>query len=360
MRLRIAEHEEDFRRISHFRKTFQYHGADSLRRSMEPEYYQWKCGGSPAVGRGFLFFMEEAGQVVATISVCPKPLRVGGLDLRGAELCDGFTSPDHQHRGLFTQLVRESCAESERSGIQLLYGTPDVRTSLAPLVRKCGFVEVTGTRIRYAVLPVRPRELIADRWRWRPAALAAAGAGGAALALLNAPWIPFGRRYEVEFHDRLPDRLLAFAASCRAAGATGVDRHEDYLRWRYVRNPDPYLFIGLRDRAGHDAALAVCKEGRKGGTGVLYVADLFFSPQAGPAGMAGLLQAVRHRAQAAGMDLVALWNPFPGSGRRLVPWLSGFLPYRRIQLILHRNRLAEDLGVTGTTWDLSMGDSDNI
>lgn len=360
MKLRIAETDEDFSRISRFRKTFAYHGSDSIRRSMEPEYYRWKCGGTPGTGRGFLFFMEENDRILATISVCPKPVTIRGRLVRGAELCDGFTDPDYQRRGLFTGLVKESCQEAERQGIELIYGTPDVRTSLAPLVRKCNFGEVQNTRIRYAVRFVHARHVaggLRPRWLTPPVTLGLRLVAGS----INLPWTLLGRKYRMTNDELHPDRLVAFAASCQPATPfTGLIRHEEYLRWRYLQNPDRYQFIALLNGDESVAGVAVWKPGYKGDTRIHYLADLFISPTAGFDAMIRLLLASRTVAATDDADISAMWNPVPGKGRGILPWLMGFVPYRRIPLIVHKNQLVSELRVLDHTWDLSMGDTDNI
>jgi hypothetical protein len=66
----------DFVRISEFRRKFQLTENASQRRSIGPEYFEWKLLRNP-VQRGDIFVVEDEGRIIAQLGVTPKWLKVG-------------------------------------------------------------------------------------------------------------------------------------------------------------------------------------------------------------------------------------------------------------------------------------------
>jgi GNAT superfamily N-acetyltransferase len=117
--LRRITRPHEFQAASALRAQF----GTSARRAISPDYYEWKYS-SP---RSALFGWHTGQTPVAMLGVCCKPGLTTSQSPSLFELCDAFTSPAFQGRGLFRQLV-QACLDylGALDAPAILYGTPNV------------------------------------------------------------------------------------------------------------------------------------------------------------------------------------------------------------------------------------------
>jgi GNAT superfamily N-acetyltransferase len=232
---RLAE-PKDIAAVSRFRTTlFEY---DPGWRSRGPEYYRWKYFENP-YSNGELWITEYGGQIVGMIGMTPKHMILGNKPVSGAEIGDTFTHPDFQRKGIFTRLLRLSDRSIKDKGIDFIYGTPNA-LALPGYIRKHNYV----------IAPLKTVNLmkVLDARKLFGVPLV----GAVFNTVLKLVW----RRGVVEkkianitidvalkFPPLVNDLWQAVSEDYSVA----IIRNRQYLTWRYVTSPDPYLILVAHD-----------------------------------------------------------------------------------------------------------------
>lgn len=138
--------ESYLKKASDFLQGYLPKGADP---NWSPEYFRWKLEKNPA-GRGFMTCaVSSEGDVVGVTSITPKKLWYENRVITAAEIGDTYTHPlflkngrfkraakrdpipgkdvkeDYFDKSIFGRLVKETRERAERSGIRIIYGTPN-------------------------------------------------------------------------------------------------------------------------------------------------------------------------------------------------------------------------------------------
>jgi len=130
-------------KVADFLRSFLPEGADPV---WSPEYFKWKLHQNPA-GRGFLTCAVSGGEIVGTASITPKRIWYNGRVVVGGETGDTYSHPgfrkkkkDSNHineprspisraeyfkKSIFGRLVHDNTLRAFRSGMQIIYGTPN-------------------------------------------------------------------------------------------------------------------------------------------------------------------------------------------------------------------------------------------
>ena|SRR3989338_1212224 len=137
--------EEFIQKTVGFLQSYLPKGADP---NWSPEYFRWKLEKNPA-GKGFLTCAVSEGQVVGVTSITLKNVWYRGSMRKAAEIGDTYTHPaflrkdrikregnrkpengrnakgDYFEKSIFGRLVKETRERALKSGIQIIYGTPN-------------------------------------------------------------------------------------------------------------------------------------------------------------------------------------------------------------------------------------------
>lgn len=312
---------EDAPALSRFSKTFLDPRHPSLRRSQEPEYYLWRNDLNP-FGRGSIALAEENGRLVGCFALTPKRIRLHGESLLGAEIDDAFVSREFQGQGIFRTLADMILEEARQKGIRLLYGTPNP-ISYPVFRHKLGFSELPHCRVQMVLGYCCP-----------------------------FPWK--SRRYRREGVDTeknaptLLSSLMAEEKSVQAQDILEIVHDEEYLRWRFIANPDSYHFS-----ADH----LVLKEGFWGHRKIGYLADQI-QGRGNRNEILNALQSARRYFHRRGISLMAAWVQ-----TAILDSISlaghGFIAVRKKPVVLRLLDPSTDFARI-TRVPFHMADSDNI
>jgi len=189
---------------------------------------------------------------------------------------DTATDPDHQGRGIFTQLTREALAELPDDGVSLVFNTPNEKS--LPGYLKMGWRELG--RVSVVVQPTSlrfPRVIATAR---RPA----------------GRWpLPTDAGDDPESAFADADGLAALLANQPPAQGLATRRSPAQLRWRYGLEALGYRVVRLGDTAAD--GLAVFRRRRRGDAVEGVVCDVL-APDGDPRAEADLLRRVRRAADA--------------------------------------------------------------
>jgi GNAT superfamily N-acetyltransferase len=246
-----------------------------------------------------------------------------GATVDAARAVDTATDPDHQGRGIFTQLTLEAIAELPADGVSFVFNTPNEKS--LPGYLKMGWREVG--RLAVAVQPTRvrfPRVIGTARrpaGRW-PLPTTAGAEPASAFADAGA--------------------IDALLASQPAARGLSTRRSAALLRWRYGLEPLGYRVVTLGTAAD---GLAVFRRRRRGEAVEGVVCDVV-APHGDPKAQSELLRRVRRAADA---DYLLRLDPRPVTRGPFVrlPRVGPVLACRAL-----RNASTPDL----SGWALTMGD----
>jgi GNAT superfamily N-acetyltransferase len=88
------------------------------------ERRKWWCFDNPCGGAFAVAIMGDA--IAATCYISGKYLNLNGSKYKVYEIGETFTSPEHQRRGLFSELVKLCTRYAFEQGATAIYGTPNV------------------------------------------------------------------------------------------------------------------------------------------------------------------------------------------------------------------------------------------
>jgi hypothetical protein len=188
---------------------------------------------------------DDDGRIVGHYTAYPMPYLTDGVPGRAGNAVDAAIAPSHQGRRLFTPLAEALYRGCAANGlpIAICYASNEVAMRG---VAKAGVHWMP--RLRTVVLAAN------DAWLGRRFHVPATVAGIARRAAFG-----LGRGPAADEVDRVPDGIDALWQHTVRAGPVrnGVDRGEQWWRWRYEQSPlGPYRYFALR-RGGRLTAAAV-------------------------------------------------------------------------------------------------------
>ncbi|HEX3053639.1 MAG TPA: GNAT family N-acetyltransferase [Aggregatilineaceae bacterium] len=348
---------DDMEAMSAFLKTFDDAGSMSLIRSLEPKYYAWKLFHNPR--RNGLAWLaidkEDTNAIVGTTTLVPKYLWCNQAEHLVAEIGDTFTSPAFQRQGIFSSLVKRTCANASELDIQLIYGTPNDQ-SLFGYEKKLNFKQIPNrvTRLMFPTLPKQATlALLGNRvYRRIP---------GFLFLNLYRSWYMRSRHapdIKVQEVTEFPPDVTNLYIRSREEFDVMIVRDQTHLTWRYVQNPDEYRILLASDNT-RLRGYAVWKQAPWHGQPVCHLVDYLVLPDDQRAYDA-LITHIIQQATAEKLALVNLWTM---QDSPYYHWLRqrGFLSIRHIPVIVYcAAPLAKQLLEQLNRWHFTMADADVI
>jgi GNAT superfamily N-acetyltransferase len=249
----------------------------------------WWCFDNPAGGA--FCIMRSGTTIAATSYLGGKRIRLGDAVIEGFEIGETATMPAHQRRGLFSKLVRASCAHASSALRGLIYGTPNSQST--PGYAKLGFAIVEDARSWLFLLP---------NLRFA----------------LPVPW-PRGRAVEIDGAQYVAETVTFPRLN---------DADEAYLNWRLVGAPMPYRFF--RYEVGGAVWHVAFRPGQLGRFATLICAEYFRDGARPPvADAAGVVRTItRGHFRARGHAAIQLHGPLPNGANINGLRLRGIVPHR--------------------------------
>lgn len=348
--------DEDFEKVSRLRKLFFEHAEEASRRSYEPDYYRWKIESNP-VQRGILHVADDAGRVVGMVSITPKPLYINGELTDGAELGDGFISPEYQRQGMFSVLLNETREEAIEKALDFIYGTPNEQA--LPGERKAGYEVIPGTQLYNLVRPLNM------------GAVLRAKINSSMLAKILGPWLHLGfkmfyrvkspqlEKQGVKFSlvSSFPEDINALWEKVVGNYDWIVERSKKYLDWRFVQNPDTYSIMLARN-SRNTIGYIVTKIGYWQNLKVGFLAD-FLVGEKSPEVFTELVLRSLKNFQQVRVDMVAGWAVDKGIYYNVLRRF-GFKRHKEVPIICYKTDLCAKIINQPGKWHFTMADSDNI
>jgi len=135
-------------------------------------------------------------------------------------------------------------------------------------------------------------------------------------------------------------------------------RNREYLRWRYVANPDNYSILIARSDSGEILGYMVTKLASSGDKKTGFLVDFLVTEDKPDVFRRLLVTAVGEYFKAR-VNLALVWA-IKGSMYDRILLRCGFIPYIDVPLSCYNNEIGSKV-VSGThKWHFTMGDTDNI
>lgn len=342
---------DDLGRIADLIRGMSSSSDDELRlRDKSAAYYRWMYYDNPA-GPAFGYLAEHGERIVSSFAVAPKVMQVGGRRVRAGKTMDMFTDPDYQGMGLIKGCADRVFAAAGEAGIEGWYVTPSPNSY--PIFKdRWGYREPFDLVYRARVLELEP-VLNAIR-----PGLGRLGGPfdwiGAKLPRRAAP-VPAGSSVtRLGRFDERADRLWDQVAPDYGIA---VVRDAEYLNWRYVRNPDDYVAIGLE--AGTDLrGIVVVKTTLRQGVTVGEIVDIV-GPAFDREVISALLRLAVAECRRLGAALVETWAIRKTWFDR--QYIRGGLAFRRARVpLLVSPDFSDPLTYDGDAWLLTQGDGNDV
>ena len=135
------------------------------------DHFKWKLGGSNPSGSGFMTVAIHNGAVIGVTTVTRKRLWDGEKEVAGAEIGDTYSHPEFRRKGhaeipygaedypggylnrsIFGRLVTETRERAEKSGISLIFGTPN-ENSMPGYINRLGFFHYNSHQNQVFIRP---------------------------------------------------------------------------------------------------------------------------------------------------------------------------------------------------------------
>ncbi len=368
-----------------FLSSFVPEGGDPV---WSAESFRWKLQRNPA-GLGFMLCVVLGDDVVGTNSITLKRVWCGGRELLAGEAGDIYVSPKvrptkrarsqpdegpdlrsakdaYIEKSLSGKLRHEDTVRALKSGVDLIYGTPNQAAMPGWL------------RLGYGVHPVEQTSLI------RPTAKALESARGLRFLFDNPVgrvlsavltgaercvesvhywyWVLFGKvkGYQIEELDGPTEELDALWEKCKDQAPFSLIRDRAYFRHRFFENPIGNYRVFRTLKNGDICGVMVTRTKRvASGKKYCYIADWLLECT-----HPGLCQV---------MLAHAIHNNYATDVSGFVTWTNELLPYLRVfrkfgfirssakvPVIFYPTRIGKELLDDRIVMDFTMASSDNI
>jgi predicted N-acetyltransferase YhbS len=287
-----------------------------------PELFRWKHLDNP-FGPSVMLVAENEDRVVGLRAFMRWRFTGGNGQVRAVRAVDTATHPDHQGRGIFSQLTRSALALLPEEGVDLVFNTPNAKSG--PGYLKLGWREVG--RLGVAVK------------------------GGRILRTRSAapPTIDAMPAREALADPRLSD-LLAHAE----IDASRLETRRDlaFLEWRYGAGPLDYRAV-LHEEGGDLRGVAFVRVRARGRLWQTSVADVLVESDDGSTAR----RLLRSASTSARTDLLVVRLPRGSTGSRAAA-RQGFIRFPggiRFVVNVLRSDVVPDPTSLGS-WALRLGD----
>lgn len=349
--------QEDLVRVSEFRKG--HFAFNPSVRCYESAYYRWKCFENP-FHPGEVWLSEDEGEIVGLYTCTPKRLKVLDNVIEGIEVGDSFTHPNFRRRGISTRLGTNARDSVLSRGFSFIYNIPS-GISWARDSTKLGYSEIPA-RILQMIKPVSRSIFQSDfrisrrlKFALYPAALYSPFlAIKAAFTKHNWPDLPdlFVRKA-----DSFPGDLDTFGIKASKKFDVMLVCTQEYLTWRYLRNPDAYTILVASDKNQTTKGYLVLKVGYYDDVAVGYIVD--FLTLGEPGVFEKLLTTAISEFRWRKVSYIHTWV-LEHSEYAQVFSRCGFQTYLKSRISCFQNDLGKFITANGLKWHFTMGCSDTI
>tara|TARA_B100000575_G_scaffold291617_1_gene297986 strand:- start:1255 stop:2304 length:1050 start_codon:yes stop_codon:yes gene_type:complete len=253
---------EEWVDISEFMQRFP----SRIKRSSGPDYYKTKLLASP-FGISFITRAIDSKKKCVGLTTLTKKMFVFDNKYYPAfELGDSYVSKEFQGRGIYSNILREALSHNKFKEVcKFLYSTPN-KNSIRGLLKK-GFI-LSNYKIFTKILPLN-FSLLLDSFFIR---------------LISNLYLFFVKLllslqskdknlkiYELNSLNDLPKFEFKNQQ---------IEQHRsvDYLKWRFINNPDKYLIYAIYVKEKYIGYI-IFKEGLHKSNDVLYLADLYLQKE---------------------------------------------------------------------------------
>jgi GNAT superfamily N-acetyltransferase len=231
--IRLVKHSEEKGRLTDlFRASFG--------RSMPAEYWDWKYTQNPfASADPEVIVAIEDGKIVGARPYRLAEIWLGNEKVRAAQHGDTMVHPEHQRKGIFSQMGQFAIKYLKENGYGLSYGFANAKSR--PGFLRQGYRIVAPVEVM--VRAVHPQKLISHKLGNK---VLGTGLGFLYDRFLNTkltepvqPSAPF----RIEVFDQFSDELKEIDA-LRDPSLIELVRSESYLRWLFDQRPNrSYKYI---------------------------------------------------------------------------------------------------------------------
>lgn len=321
-------------------------------RHTSAQFCRWKYYGNPA-GEAVVGIALDGTRVVSAVAGTPKYVQLNSSVVLAFELGDFITAKPYRKRGFFSKLINLVCDTAQSHGAAFVYVRPN-EVSFPILTSRLSFTECMKMDSRRYVVP---SEAVKRKFGIPPQLVRTLGVDRA-LRQIGLGHMPHSVRVQrIERFDHSADALWE-RVGCKYTFS--LARNSEYLNWRYIDSPTPYL-VWTATRGDEMAGYLVAFVSR--GQSAATVVDLFAGPDDSDA-PAALLNVAFEALSGEGATVFYAWTPQQGGQA------ASSLALRRMCMLVAKqplhvamrflteptSRSKPDLPRVG--WQLAMGDFD--
>jgi len=260
------------------------------------EFTRWKYFSNPA-GDAAVGVALDGDRVVSIVAGTPKRVRLGADTVLAFELGDFITATDHRKRGLFSALINLVCDAAQQRGAAFVYVRPN---------------DVSFPILRSRLSFVEPRKQEARRWVLLSGMMQRKfGIPSGLVRGLGVDWMARTLTFpqasssvSINSINRFGGEVDRLWTSVRELYSFAVVRDCQYLNWRFVDCPTPYLVWAAR-RQGEMAGYLIAFTARK--QPIATIVDFFTRPDDEDAA-AALLRTALDTLLRSGVQAVYCWT----------------------------------------------------
>lgn len=212
------------------------------------DWFTWRFEENPYRDGVQMVVAEEAGELVGAEPLLPFHLRIGSQTVDAYQPADWIVHPDHQRRGIFTQMT-EWLLEQYADDGTLLFNFPS--DALLPGLEKFGWETVgevsTSYRVQHPEHAFAGTVELGTHEITNPLPALVGSVARRGLDLLERIGTS-DRAVTVERHDDVPVETLAALYESAPPRRVHVPRDEAFLSWRFA-NPrwETSTYVASRD-----------------------------------------------------------------------------------------------------------------
>lgn len=250
--------------LEYYKDIFRINGIER-----NPHVLRWMHLENPLKDNLICYAFPETkdNEVAALYTVFPVIFRINNRTIKGCQSIDTITDSRHRGKGLFTECAKQCYDLAEKKGYGMVYGFPN-SLSAGGFFKKLGWKSVTDSA-PFLILPLKSKYFTKK-------------------ILPNSingffPNINLKRKVKRSF-----DQVKGITAKENDLGKIwrayhcdsliGVERNNDYLRWRLTKPDEDYITIGLYEKNKLVAFLTYTIKNKHDGV-IGYVMEYLFIPE---------------------------------------------------------------------------------
>lgn len=219
----------------------------SFDKPLAREYWAWRYRDNP-FGEGIIRLLFDGQELIGHYAVIPMQVEFDNRTVKAAFSMTTMTHPEYRGKGIFVSLAEETYRACGDSGIELVFGFPNVNSyyGFTEKLGWHGFGNMAGWEIHIGeVKYVAEKGIIVGK--------------------------------EAYFADEFDK----FWQTAKPEGKVAVPRGEKYLNWRYIENPEEtYEVFSFRSKNNELLGYTVLKEYWGGEEPVGHIVDMLFCSDA--------------------------------------------------------------------------------